>query len=199
MISVINGTILHIEPQNFGSLVDVLTSSGLGYQVLLGDKVEKNMDVLLFITTSFDTNGVPVKTFGYSDPESRQLHNILIQIPGLGNATAFNLISLGVSDIITALQNSDEMFFKKIKGFGPKLVSKLFDFYREKHHLFPSVNRINTNQDLLPTRQEVNTLKLILGIKDINVLEDALIEARANGATGIELYSVAGRIIAQKQ
>lgn len=199
MISVINGTVLHIEPQPFGSLVDILTSSGLGYQVLLNDKVEKNTDVLLFVTTSFDTNGVPIRTFGYSNPESRQLHNLLVQIPGLGNASAFNLVSLGVENIIIALSQADDLFFKRVKGVGPKLVSKLFDFYKEKESYFPNINRINTDQDLLPTRQEIDTLKMIVGIKDVNILESALIDARASGASGTDLYGVAGRLIAQKQ
>lgn len=200
MISLINGTVFHIEKNPIGNVADILTSSGIGYQIHILDDVKKNDEVILYLISSFDANGVLVRIYGYGTPEARKIHNLLTDIQGLGSSNAFNLLSMGVEKLLEALEHGDESSLKQIKGVGPKLIQKIFSYYNEKKNNFPSIILRNADaNDNLPTRQEIKTLGSIIGINDNVLLERALILAKDNGAQGAILYREAAKIIKQEK
>lgn len=59
--------------------------------------------------------------FGFENPESLELFDILLSVSGVGPRSALAVLAeMSPADILTAVVNEDDAAFKKVTGVGPK-------------------------------------------------------------------------------
>lgn len=182
MISSIMGSVLYVQNFDKGKMLDIMTSSGIGYQVTTHHHVESNNDILLYIINSYNINGGLLKMYGYETPQERNFHQLLTNgVNGMGNSYCFNILENNLDLIIEAMDCKDKDFFKKIKGIGDKMIAKIFSYYDEKRdsfHLLLNGDIKNNEKIILVSSSEIKILGDLTGIKDKESLKSALIHCK---------------------
>ncbi len=63
--------------------------------------------------------------FGFETLEEKKLFTELIKISGVGGKVALQILSLGKTRLIEAVQNDDKQTIESIKGIGKKMAEKI--------------------------------------------------------------------------
>ena len=123
MIGSLNGNIeLLLNPY---VLVDV---SGVGYKVLVSEKVYSNLKlgekIKFFVYTHVREDEISL--FGFLNAEELKLFENLISVSGVGPKTALNIFSFGSkSEIEGAIIRGDVSFFTSVPRLGTKNAQKI--------------------------------------------------------------------------
>ena len=124
MISLIKGKIT----ENNGEQITVLTSGGVGYEILVNTngasyfKIGAEMEILTYLSVRENS----MELFGFKSKEERNLFEKLLLVSGIGPKTALRILSLGsVGEISSAISRSDVTYLTKVSGMGKKTAERL--------------------------------------------------------------------------
>ena len=118
MIASLRGTVLSVR-ENI-CIVDV---NGVGYAVNITPTHKLTLTVGTEHTflTSLIVREDSMSLFGFANPESLELFDLLLSVSGVGPRSALAVLAeLSPADILTAVVNEDDSAFKKVSGVGPK-------------------------------------------------------------------------------
>lgn len=116
MIGYIEGVIKNSQKNKV-----LVFTGGVGYAVFIPENhgLKENDKTNLFIHTHFRDNELSL--FGFKTADELNLFEILINVSGVGPKTALNIFSTNTPEkIITAITESNLLFFTSISGVGKK-------------------------------------------------------------------------------
>ena len=118
MIASLRGTVLAIRENT--CIVDV---HGVGYAVNVtpSHKFSLTIGAEHSFLTSLIVREDSMTLFGFENPESLELFDLLLSVSGVGPRSALAVLAeLSPAEILTAVVNEDDSAFKKVSGVGPK-------------------------------------------------------------------------------
>lgn len=118
MIASLRGTVLSVRENT--CIVDV---HGVGYAVNITPTHKHSLTVGSEHTflTSLIVREDSMTLFGFVNPESLELFELLLSVSGVGPRSALAVLAeLSPAEILTAVVNEDDSAFKKVSGVGPK-------------------------------------------------------------------------------
>lgn len=118
MIASLRGTVLAIRENT--CIVDV---HGVGYAVNVtpSHKFTLTIGAEHTFLTSLIVREDSMTLFGFENPESLELFDLLLSVSGVGPRSALAVLAeLSPAEILTAVVNEDDSAFKKVSGVGPK-------------------------------------------------------------------------------
>jgi len=105
----------------------ILPESGVGYEIGINEITFANLatrqDVELYIYHHITEWGQAL--FGFETLEEKKLFTELIKISGVGGKVAQQILSLGKSRLIEAVQSDDKKTIESIKWIGKKMAEKI--------------------------------------------------------------------------
>ena len=122
MIIGICGEIINKEP----TFLDIKTSSGLIYRVLVSLYTSSKVQESVTLHTTFIVKDDSLKLYGFFDKEEKEIFDRVLKINGVGPSTALAICStLTPSDFFKALSSQNIDAFKKVPGIGPKSAKRI--------------------------------------------------------------------------
>lgn len=121
MIAFLEGVVRFLNPDSV--LVDV---NGVGYEVFVPDtnRYRTGASFLIFTYQHFQENDQSL--YGFSSQSELEVFKRLIKVKGVGVKTALNALkTLGASDLMDAINQSDLNRLKKIPGIGARSASQI--------------------------------------------------------------------------
>lgn len=118
MIASLRGTVLSVREN-----ICVVDVNGVGYAVNITPTHKHTLNVGAEHTflTSLIVREDSMTLFGFENPESLELFDLLLSVSGVGPRSALALLAeLSPAEILTAVVNEDDSAFKKVSGVGPK-------------------------------------------------------------------------------
>lgn len=118
MIASLRGTVLSVRDNT--CIVDV---NGVGYAVNITPAHKHTLPVGAEHTflTSLIVREDSMTLFGFENPESLELFELLLSVSGVGPRSALAVLAeMSPAEILTAVVNEDDSAFKKVSGVGPK-------------------------------------------------------------------------------
>ena len=118
MIASLRGTVLSVRENT--CIVDV---HGVGYAVNVAPSHKLSLRIGNEHTflTSLIVREDSMTLFGFENPESLELFELLLSVSGVGPRSALAVLAeLSPAEILTAVVNEDDSAFKKVSGVGPK-------------------------------------------------------------------------------
>jgi len=118
VIASLRGTVLSVRENT--CIVDV---HGVGYAVNVtpSHKLSLRIGNEHTFLTSLIVREDSMTLFGFENPESLELFELLLSVSGVGPRSALAVLAeLSPADILTAVVNEDDTAFKKVSGVGPK-------------------------------------------------------------------------------
>ncbi len=137
MINRISGTIIDKDPScvvvNTGPMAfDVSISFSTFNQI---PKVGEEVTLFTYLRYSSDDIGL----FGFGTQEEKDVFLILLGLPKVGCTTALSILSsIGIPELVAAVQSQDKVRLSKIPGIGIKTAERLIFELKEKIKSFPA-------------------------------------------------------------
>lgn len=127
MIIQIEGAVIQHKVGNDNAFMDIMTSSGVGYRVIVPTNhpmTVKGAEILLH--TSFQVRDDSQDLYGFSSEADRDFFDVLISVSGIGAKTGISVLSLyGVEKAKEMILAGDHVSLSKVKGLGPKGAKKI--------------------------------------------------------------------------
>lgn len=129
--------------------------NGVGYQVEVGSKTKKYFEqdeVELFVYTHVRED--KLELFGFLSSQQKELFELLLGVSGIGPKTALEITDRDPERIISAVQNSEVIFFSSIPRIGKKLAQKIILDLKSKLGSIKELNlgpRSSKEQDIYET------------------------------------------------
>ncbi len=118
MIAYIKGTVV----SNWNDRLVIVTDSGVGYEVLIGDDLSSSLGPIeVFCRHVYNDNLSRDVLFGFATPQARFLADLIEQkTDKVGYTIAHRIVtSVGASDIQAAIeQDNPKLISSKVKGLG---------------------------------------------------------------------------------
>jgi Holliday junction DNA helicase RuvA len=118
VIASLRGTVVSVRDNT--CIVDV---HGVGYAINItpAHKFALNVGTEHTFLTSLIVREDSMTLFGFENPESLELFELLLSVSGVGPRSALAVLAeLSPAEILTAVVNEDDTAFKKVSGVGPK-------------------------------------------------------------------------------
>lgn len=203
MIGHLQGEVLFSD----GREIIILTASGIGYQVYLGDVLAEGRRVSLFV--SHVQRETSQELYGFKTLREKKMFELLNSVKGVGPKSAFTLLgALGVHSIIDAILMENKKNLTKAPGIGPKAASQMvldlsgkvakIKMYSAKVRLAAPVKF-----DLAGGREEqtefFESVDEFLGpsVADEGILNDALMACKELGFKEEKIIPLAQKILEQ--
>jgi Holliday junction DNA helicase RuvA len=124
MFSYLAGTTLSIEDGRISVLVD---GTGLGLEVFVSpltlSRCRTGEKISLFL--HHHITEVSQTLFGFENREEKEVFKSLLKISGVGGKTAINILGLGISPLLTAINDGNEKLLSSVPGVGKKMALKI--------------------------------------------------------------------------
>ena len=193
MIEYIKGTIEELSPTEL-----IMESYGIGYHILISlqtyEQLQGNKEAKVFIHHILKEDDE--QYFGFASKDERELYRLLIEVSGVGSATArMMLSSLTCDEIRNAIIGEDVARIKSIKGIGLKTAQRLIIELKDKvikgggadsGALFNASAGANTNTE------EAITALVMLGFSKPNVTKAVSAIVKKNPGASLEDIIKAG-------
>lgn len=193
MIEYIKGTIEELSPTEL-----IMESYGIGYHILISlqtyEQLQGNKEAKVFIHHILKEDDE--QYFGFASKDERELYRLLIEVTGVGSATArMMLSSLTCDEIRNAIIGEDVARIKSIKGIGLKTAQRLIIELKDKvikgggadsGALFNASAGANTNTE------EAITALVMLGFSKPNVTKAVSAIVKKNPGASLEDIIKAG-------
>ncbi|MCA9372366.1 Holliday junction branch migration protein RuvA [Candidatus Woesebacteria bacterium] len=126
MIGKIKGQLVELN----SNIALIETPSGLFYNIYLTSSILFSLPPTLphpiEIYTHLHVREDALTLFGFSDKKEHKIFLLLLDVPGVGAKSAFNIVShIKVDELVRAVQQNDAAFFTSIKGLGKKTALKI--------------------------------------------------------------------------
>lgn len=118
VIASLRGTVSSVRDNT--CIVDV---NGVGYAVNItpAHKFALTIGAEHSFLTSLIVREDSMTLFGFENPESLELFELLLSVSGVGPRSALAVLAeMSPAEILTAVVNEDDSAFKKVSGVGPK-------------------------------------------------------------------------------
>lgn len=130
MFEYLRGTITELSPAQA-----TIECGGVGYALHISlqtyGKLNEGENKLLYVHPVYREDAQLL--FGFIDKSERRVFQLLLSVSGIGPNTArLILSSLSAEEVSTAIQSSDVMRFKSVKGVGAKTAQRLIVDLRDK-------------------------------------------------------------------
>ncbi len=162
------------------SLVTILPSSGVGYEVNINEltysKIALDEEIRFFIYHSISEWFQSL--YGFLTIEEKKVFTELVKISWVGWKVALSLLSYWSDKLLDAVQNEDKKFLLDIKGIGQKMAEKILLELRDKDmvkvHLPKKVQAGNTNisQWKRSTFDQILSSLVNMGYKEYDVMRE---------------------------
>lgn len=193
MIEYIKGTIEELSPTEL-----IMESYGIGYHILISlqtyEQLQGKKEAKVFIHHILKEDDE--QYFGFASKDERELYRLLIEVSGVGSATArMMLSSLTCDEIRNAIIGEDVARIKSIKGIGLKTAQRLIIELKDKvikgggadsGALFNASAGANTNTE------EAITALVMLGFSKPNVTKAVSAIVKKNPGASLEDIIKAG-------
>ncbi|PIE85555.1 hypothetical protein CSA08_01480 [Candidatus Gracilibacteria bacterium] len=132
MISLLKGNIKDLEV----SSLTILTSSGVGYEVLINELIysklilKKDLETEIYIYHHKTENSENL--FGFLEIGEKKVFKELIKISGVGGKVAMQIIGIGITRLLDAISSEDNKTIEGIKGIGKKSAEKIILELKDK-------------------------------------------------------------------
>lgn len=193
MISLIKGKIT----ENNGEQITVLTSGGVGYEILVNTngasyfKIGAEMEVLTYLSVRENS----MELFGFKSKEERSLFEKLLLVSGIGPKTALRILSLGsVEEISSAISRSDVTYLTKVSGMGKKTAERLVVELKNK---LGAGNDVVSNGEYGGEIGDVIEGLMALGYSGTQA-RDTVQKLQANGKTSEQLMKEALKMLGKR-
>ncbi|MBU0596765.1 Holliday junction branch migration protein RuvA [Patescibacteria group bacterium] len=124
MISIIRGKI----KEKKRTTVTVLTSGGVGYDVLLSPVfvakllLESEIEIITYMRVTDSA----MDLYGFELSEEKDFFELLLSVSGVGPKGAMSVLAIGsLSDIKSAIGRGDSKYLSAVKGMGAKTAERL--------------------------------------------------------------------------
>ena len=128
-------------------MVLVLPEGGLGYELGINEitfaSLATREQCELYVYHHITEWGQSL--FGFETIEEKQLFTELIKISGVGGKVAQQILSLGKSRLIQAVQSDDKKTIESIKGIGKKMAEKIVLELKDKDFVKSHVWEISSH------------------------------------------------------
>ncbi|MEK7131344.1 MAG: Holliday junction branch migration protein RuvA [Patescibacteria group bacterium] len=124
MISIIKGKVV----TSSGSKLVVLTSGGVGYEIMVSATSAKNWAVgaEIQILTYLAVREGSLDLYGFVNESEKELFEKFLLVGGIGPKTALHLLSLGsVQEISSAIGRGDLAYLTNVSGIGKKTAERI--------------------------------------------------------------------------
>lgn len=124
MYSFIRGNILFKDMQSIGILAE---NTGIGFEIFVSPQIlwkyqiNENISLLLH----HHITDVSQTLFGFETESEKNLFRSLIRVSGIGGKTALNMLAIGTSELLQAIENEDDKILSSIPGIGKKTAQKI--------------------------------------------------------------------------
>jgi len=181
MIGLITGEVSFSD----GKEVILLTSSGLGYQIIYNKILPEGKNIKLFISHVIKEDDQIL--FGFDSLRSKKLFEMLITVKGVGPKSAYNLTChLGPDALIDAISFESTDLIKKTPGVGSKTASQIILDLKNK---ITKVKMYSTEMDSGPGFQG----------NEIKVLEDTLLACKELGFRDEQIVPLAQKYLRENK
>lgn len=176
LITEISKNTITIECNNIGYLIKTFN----GEKYLINEKNK----IYLYQHIKDNIN----ELYGFENKEQRNLFLELLSVKGLGCKSAITILSNATIDnIITAINNNDINFFKKIPGIGIKSSEQIIFDLKNKFNSLSKIDNTNQHKDLIQalktlgySNKEITKALTNFNSNSFNNLNEALKEILKN-------------------
>jgi Holliday junction DNA helicase RuvA len=193
MIGYIEGEVIFSD----GHETIIKTADGLGRQIHYGRILPEGARATLFLSQIIREDAQEL--YGFSNLRDKKLFELLLTVKGVGPKSAFSLAtSLGVEQIITAVQFEAKSTLSKAPGIGPKAAAQII------LDLTGKVERIRMYTEGLQSSPGVDQLALgpiqTQQVQvDTSLLSEAIMACKELGFKEQEILPLARRILSESQ
>ena len=122
MYSYIKGQIKEIEPKNI-----ILESNNIGYEIIVPNPYSYSVSDKIITVYIYHYLKEDLELFyGFSKKEEKDLFLKLLSVSGIGPKSALSILaSASCSEIIKAIDESNQAFLKKFPGIGAKASAQI--------------------------------------------------------------------------
>lgn len=131
MINFLHGTIHGKQKHS----VTILTSGGVGYEVLLPKHVLLQISIGEAVAMPIYTkvSDSAIQLFGFEDITQKAFFQLLLSVKNVGPKSALNILSIGsIDDITDAIARGDAKYLSAVQGMGKKTAERLVVELKEK-------------------------------------------------------------------
>ncbi len=167
MIGYIKGTVLEVKD----STCTVLTSSGVGYEVLVPigtlKEITQGKEVGLYIKTIVKEDAIEL--YGFHTRQEKDTFELLLGINKLGPKIAMNIVSLfSFKELEELALKDDWRSLTHVPGVGPKLSKRILWELKEK---------LQTQSILRPNTLNTSYSDVISALKNLGYKEGEIMDA----------------------
>lgn len=124
MISSLEGKVVSVTEKSV-----VLVIGGIGWRIFSTPRVIESVkgksDPVKFHTHLYQREDA-LELYGFTNAEELDVFELLIEAPGIGPKSALAILSaVPVTDIVSAIENENEILLTKISGIGRKTALKI--------------------------------------------------------------------------
>lgn len=142
---------------------------GVGYAVRMPEDFRRSLidktEVEAFIYTHVREESLDL--YGFAQRSDRDLFLLLISVSGVGPKTALQILNLGSSAIIQAVQNADTNVFSSVPRVGKKMAQKIIIDLRSK---LGALKELDIGP-ISPHREEVTLALQSLGFDERSIYQ----------------------------
>ncbi|HVX93112.1 MAG TPA: Holliday junction branch migration protein RuvA [Candidatus Dojkabacteria bacterium] len=178
MITYIHGQLINFNSDERTDSVEILTSSGVGYQVFIPKNfsipTEKNSPITLY--TSMQVREDSQTLYGFLSREDRDFFNLLITVSGIGPKIGMAIVSrFTTKEVCNLIMREDFKMLATVSGLGSKGAQKIILELKNKIDGF----NMGETSDVIDNKGIINELKQALKALgfDHNHIEECAKEA----------------------
>jgi holliday junction DNA helicase RuvA len=106
----------------------ILNVNNVGYQIFcqagLLKKLPSGQNLTLFVETQIREQQQEIQLFGFETEKEKEMFTMLRSVSGVGSKMALSLLSLGIENIVAAVQKEEAPLIKA-PGVGKKLAERI--------------------------------------------------------------------------
>lgn len=126
MISYIQGKVIGIEREDRYNLIDVLLSSGIGYQIVVPKLTDYGLGSDVKLYTYLVVREDSLTLFGFRSREERDVFEMLISVSGIGPKIGVSILSVfSAAQLYEVILMEDFSVLGKVPGLGKKGAQKI--------------------------------------------------------------------------
>lgn len=117
--------------------VAVLDVGGIGYRLLVpistSSRLKPGVEATLLVFHTINAEQGEERLFGFATEQERRLFRLLLEVKGVGPATALQVLCAADAEtLVELIANADVAGLKRFKGIGPKSAERIVTELRDR-------------------------------------------------------------------
>jgi len=153
MISYLHGHIIELD----FNTITIMTSGGVWYQVWISERnyVGLSLEQTIEMPVYHHITEWNQSLFWFSDISEKSIFTELIKISWIGGKVAMQMLSLGASRLVWAVQSGDNKTIESIKGIWKKMAEKVILELKDKDFIISWVSETGSPVKVSSTHGDV--------------------------------------------